>query len=1223
MITLRQLLQSRILILDGAMGTMIQRYNLTEEDYRGERFARLPGQMKGNNDMLSLTRPDIIQAIHARYLDAGADIIETNSFSANAISMADYKMENDVRELNLESAKIARAIADTYTSRNPDKPHFVAGSIGPTNKTASLSSDVSNPAHRSVSFDELYQAFLTQTLALIEGGVDVLLIETAIDTLNVKAALMAAEDAMQELGKEIPIMVSFTLSGKSGRILSGQTLEAALVSVSHAKLLSIGLNCSFGARDMKPFLKELGRIAPYYISAYPNAGLPNSLGQYDETPERMALQIQEYIDEGLVNIIGGCCGTSPDHIAHYADIVKGAKPHLPAGRDGLQPSSELVLAGLDVYHLPLSAGCFTVIGERCNVAGSRKFLRLIKEKKYEEALSIARQQVEEGAQVLDINVDDGLLEGAQEMTNFLNLIASEPDIAKVPIMVDSSDWNILEAGLKCLQGKSIVNSISLKNGEADFLQKAKKVQSFGAAVIAMAFDEQGQADTFERKIEVCERMYRLLTEKAGFHPSDIIFDPNVLAIATGIEEHNRYAEDFIRATEWIKQHLHGAKVSGGVSNLSFSFRGNNYLREAMHTVFLYYAIQKGMDMGIVNPSTTLPYEDVPVDLRNLIEDVLFNRSSGAVEKLMNWLTQHSEEQNGEANRRTAHADDWRTCPVGERLKYALVKGIGDFLEEDIREALPLYPNPVDLIDQPLMQGMNEVGTLFGEGKMFLPQVVKTARTMKKAVAILQPFIEAGRQANTAKAGKILLATVKGDVHDIGKNITSVILSCNNYEVIDLGVMTPPEIIIQRAKEEDVDIVALSGLITPSLQEMAVVAAEMEKAGLNKPLLIGGATTSSLHTALKIDPLYHGAVVQVHDASQAVPVAKQLLNDLTKADYTQEIKEKYNQLRTEGHKEKALVSLDYARKHRFQLKDAEYQNPKPRIEGAKVIDAIPVQIIIPYINWAAFLSAWKLPVKYAHFDALLLNGLPENEQTKAQEALQLIQDAKKTVSAWSETCPDMIRAIVGFYPVRVEDEALVVACNKGAVKIPVLRQQEKREDDTYKALTDFIRPQGDYIGFFAATAGATHKHCSCGCEHSDDAYQTLVEQTLCDRLAEATAEYLHEQVRKEYWGYSPDEAFTPEELLHAPSRGIRPASGYPSHPDLSLNFVLDELLQMSRIGIELTSNGAMNPTASVAGMYIAHPESGYFHIGHVADDQLADYAVKTGRSIEETKRWLGM
>lgn len=1209
MALLETILRERILILDGAMGTMIQLYNLTEEDYRGSQFTHLSGQMKGNNDMLNISRPDIIQAIHTKYLEAGSDIIETNTFNSTSISMTDYGMEAYIRELNLTGARIAREVADRFTLLTPDKPRFVAGSIGPTNKTASISPDVSNPAYRNITFDDLYRTFHEQIEALIEGGVDVLLMETAFDTLNVKAALMAAKDAMKESGKKIPVMVSFTIAGKSGRILSGQTLSAALASVSHANLLSVGLNCSFGARDMKPFIKELGRIAPCYISAYPNAGLPNNLGQYDETPEIMAGQIREYVEDGLVNILGGCCGTTPDHISQYVKIVEGNRPHQPA-----KENPNLILSGLDALEISPESN-FINIGERCNVAGSRKFLRLIKEKQYEEALQIARKQVEDGAQVLDINVDDGLLDGVFEMTNFLNLIASEPDIASVPVMIDSSDWNIIEAGLKVLQGKSIVNSISLKNGEEDFLNKAKKIKSFGAAVIAMAFDEKGQADTFERKIAVCERMYYLLINQAGFKPTDIIFDPNVLAIATGIDEHNSYALAFIRTVEWIKKNLPGAKVSGGISNLSFSFRGNNYLREAMHSVFLFHAIQKGMDMGIVNPSTSILYEDIPQDVLVLIEDVILDRYPEAADKLI----EYAQSNNDTSIQKKEKQDEWRGLPLEDRLKYALIKGNAEFLELDLTEALQVYPRPIDIIDQPLMSGMNTVGALFGEGKMFLPQVVKTARTMKKAVSILQPAIEAEKDENSTKAGKILIATVKGDVHDIGKNITSVVLACNNYEVIDIGVMVPPEEIIQKAKEYEVDMVALSGLITPSLQEMSFVASEMEKAGLSMPLIIGGATTSALHTALKIDPLYKGAVVHVKDASQAVPVANKLQNPEVKEQFIREIKEEYEALRKETSHQSELVSLDYAREHRLKIDHSKYKNPEPNTKGVRVIEEISIKEIMPYVNWAAFLAAWKLPVKYA--SATSRDEIEDSEKVKAEEAINLMDDAQKLLTNWIKENRKDLKAIIGFYPVKEKDESLVIE----GVTVPMLRQQEKRQDDQYKSLVDFIHPEGDYIGLFVVTAGEnTHSEaCDCGCQHTQDEYHKILEHILRDRLVEAATEYIHEKVRKEYWGYAPDEAFTPKELLKSPYRGIRPASGYPIHPDLSFNFLIDDLLTAKQIGVSLTSNGALYPTSSTAGMFIAHPDSVYFRIGKIDDEQLKEYAQKRNIQEEEARKWLGV
>ena len=912
---MQQLINERILVLDGAMGTMIQQYNLSEADFRGERFKDLPGLLKGNNDMLCLTRPDVIEEIHRKYLEAGADIIETNTFNATAVSMADYHMQAYCREINLAAARLARKIADEYTARTPEKPRFVAGSVGPTNKTCSMSPDVNNPAFRALTFDELSEAYREQMEALLEGGVDAILIETIFDTLNAKAAVLAAETAMQNLGRKVPLMLSVTVSDVAGRTLSGQTLDAFLASVQHADIFSIGLNCSFGARQLKPFLEQLARRAPYYISAYPNAGLPNSLGQYDQTPEEMAAEVKEYIDEGLVNIIGGCCGTTEAYIAKYQELIKDAKPHVPAPKPDY-----LWLSGLELLEVTPEIN-FVNVGERCNVAGSRKFLRLINEKKYDEALSIARKQVEDGALVIDVNMDDGLLDAAEEMTTFLNLVASEPDIARVPVMIDSSKWEVILAGLKCVQGKCIVNSISLKEGEEAFVEHARTVKQYGAAVIVMAFDEKGQADTFERKIEVCERAYRILTEKVGFRPQDIIFDPNVLAVATGIEEHNNYAVDFIKATGWIRRHLPGAHVSGGVSNLSFSFRGNNYIREAMHAVFLYHAIQQGMDMGIVNPGTSVLYTDIPSDILERIEDVVLNRRPDAAERLIETAEKLKAEKENSGEQQTASSHlAWREgTTIEERLQYALVKGLGDYLDEDLHEALAKYPDAVSIIEGPLMSGMNHVGDLFGSGKMFLPQVVKTARTMKKAVAILQPYIEAEKKEGARSAGKVLLATVKGDVHDIGKNIVSVVMACNNYEIIDLGVMVPAEKIVETAIREKVDIIGLSGLITPSLEEMVHVVSELERAGLDIPVMIGGATTSKLHTALKIAPVYHAPVVYMKDASLNAPVAARLMNLDLRSTFAEELESEYRELREKNKtKQVKTVSLEEAQKNKLNL-----------------------------------------------------------------------------------------------------------------------------------------------------------------------------------------------------------------------------------------------------------------------------------------------------------------
>lgn len=916
--TIQQLIRERILVLDGAMGTMIQQYNLSEADFRGERFKDIPGQLKGNNDLLCLTRPEVIEDIHRKYLVAGADIIETNSFNATSVSMADYHVQAYCREINLAAARLARRMADEFTALNPEKPRFVAGSVGPTNKTCSMSPDVNNPAFRALTFDELQAAYCEQMEALLEGGVDALLIETIFDTLNAKAAIRAADLSMEKTGRRVPLMLSVTVSDIAGRTLSGQTLDAFLASVEHADLFSVGLNCSFGARQLKPFLEQLASRAPYYISAYPNAGLPNSLGQYDQTPEDMAAEVKEYIEEGLVNIIGGCCGTTEQYIAKYQDLIQGVQPRVP-----VKKHAHLWLSGLELLEVSPEIN-FVNVGERCNVAGSRKFLRLINEKKYDEALSIARKQVEDGALVIDVNMDDGLLDAAQEMTTFLNLVASEPEIARVPIMIDSSKWEVIRAGLKCVQGKCIVNSISLKEGEEVFIAHAREVKQLGAAVIVMAFDEKGQADTYSRKIEVCERAYRILVDKVGFAPEDIIFDPNVLAVATGIEEHNNYAVDFIQATGWIRKNLPGAHVSGGVSNLSFSFRGNNYIREAMHAVFLYHAIQQGMDMGIVNPATSVLYTDIPQDILERIEDVVLNRRLDAAERLIETAERLKQEKEGTASQEGNASAQllWRNnTTVEERLQYALVKGLSDYLEEDLQEALSRYPNAVSIIEGPLMAGMNHVGDLFGSGKMFLPQVVKTARTMKKAVAILQPYIEAEKEEGARSAGKVLVATVKGDVHDIGKNIVSVVMACNNYEIIDLGVMVPAEKIVETAIREKVDIVGLSGLITPSLEEMVHVVTELQRAGLDIPVMIGGATTSKLHTALKIAPVYHAPVVYMKDASQNALVAAKLLNREQRPAFVEALNEEYQALR-EKNRQKTVqtVSLAEAQENKLNLWD---------------------------------------------------------------------------------------------------------------------------------------------------------------------------------------------------------------------------------------------------------------------------------------------------------------
>lgn len=1222
---IQQILSQRILILDGAMGTMIQRYRLSETDFRGTLFQNSAIPLKGNNDLLSLTRPDVIGEIHRQYLAAGADIIETNSFNANRISMQDYDMQSQVRAINLAAARLAREAADEFTAKTPDKPRFVAGSIGPTNKTTSISPDVENPMFRAVSFDEMKASYKEQMTALIEGGVDILFIETIFDTLNAKAAIVAATEIAEETQKQIPVILSVTLSDKAGRTLSGQTLEAFVASVAHAQPLAIGLNCSFGASDMKPYLKELGKIAPFYISAYPNAGLPNQLGEYDETPEKMALQIREFIDEGLVNIIGGCCGTSPAHIAQYANLIADKTPHQPA-----TTSEVLQLSGLEILKITPEIN-FVNIGERCNVAGSRKFLRLIQEKKYNEALDIARKQVEDGAQILDINMDEGLLDGATEMTHFLNLLASDPDVARVPIMIDSSKWSVIEAGLKCTQGKSIVNSISLKNGETEFLHHARKIQAYGAAVVVMAFDEKGQADSFERRTEICQRAYTLLTEN-GFDAHDIIFDPNILAIATGMDEHKNYAVDFIETVKWIKQHLPHAKVSGGVSNLSFSFRGNDYVREAMHAVFLYHAIRAGLDMAIVNPSQSVLYEDIPQDVRTIIEDVVLNKRHDATERLMAFAEKYKAEKTPE--KQTQQIQEWRTLSLEERLSYALVKGIEDYLETDLSEALNKYPRAVDIIDQPLMAGMNRVGELFGDGKMFLPQVVKAARTMKRAVSILQPTLESQKSSagGAQKAGKVLLATVKGDVHDIGKNIVSIILSCNNYEIVDLGVMVAPEKIVEAIRTENPDIVGLSGLITPSLEEMTVVAEEMQKAGFTMPLLIGGATTSRLHTALKIEPKYPlGVVAYVKDASQSPSAVANLLHPSLKKDFVEKLKSEYEQLReNQSEKETPLLSLSEARAKSFKTGDNDYLPFVPKVRNRTVLDTISIQTIIPYIDWKFFFHSWNLSAKFhsianvgmcGHCKAQWLASFREDERSKAQEASRLYDDAMEMLQKFVDLDVDYIKAVFGIYEAYSENDTLFF----GNKKFPLLRQQQKNDSDTYLCLSDFIAPKTsnhiDYVGAFAVTAGSGADYLLKKYENEGDEYAVLLMKSLLDRLAEAATEWLHEKIRKEYWGYASDENLSVAELFAVKYQGIRPAVGYPSLPDQSVNFDLHALLRSEEIGISLTENGVMYPNASVSGLIFAHPQSKYFAVGAISEEQLADYAQRKNIPSENVRKFL--
>ena len=1168
--TFESLLRERILILDGAIGTMIQRLGLTEEDFRGTRFASWPTDLRGNNDLLCLTRPDDIAAIARSYVEAGADIISTNTFNANRISMADYGMEALCREMNVAGARLLRRVADEVMEREGRKV-WVAGSIGPTNKAASMNPDVNDPGMRTVTYDDLYAAYAEQVEGLMEGGADLLLFETVFDTLNLKAGLDAATEVMERAGRRLPVMVSVTIAGKGGRTFSGQTLEAFVASVAHAPITTIGLNCSFGPRDIRPWLRELARISPWPVSCHPNAGLPDINGNYSETPGSMAEVMRGLVDDGLVNIIGGCCGTTPAHIAEYPGIVRGRKPRtVPA------PVRAMRLSGLEMLEVT-PEGNFVGVGERCNVAGSRKFLRLISEGALDEALAIARKQVEDGAPVIDINMDDGLLDTRTEMCRFLNLLAAEPDIARVTVMIDSSKWDVIEAALKCVQGKAIVNSISLKEGEEEFMRRARRLRRLGAAVVVMAFDEEGQADTFERKTEVCARAYRLLTEVAGFPAEDIIFDPNILAIATGIEEHDRYGLDFIRAVGWIKQNLPGAKVSGGVSNLSFSFRGNNPLREAMHAVFLYHAIAAGMDMAILNPAMKVTYDDIEPGLRTLLEDVVLCRRPGAADELAAWAASHSAKGDGP---KAEAREEWRELPVAGRVEYALVHGVETHLADDLAEALASGADPVELIDGPLMAGMNRVGTLFGEGKMFLPQVVKTARTMKRAVAVLQPEIDRRHTAapSGGKAGKIVFATVKGDVHDIGKNIVSIVLACNGYEVIDLGVMVSAETIVETALRERPDIVCLSGLITPSLDEMARVVSELRRAGLDTPVMVGGATTSRRHTALKLDPLYEGAVIHVPDASQNPLLAARLLNPATREEYIRTLKEEAREIReADGQARLAKSSLTIGEARALGDKVTE-PSPAPLHPGRHIVE-IKVGDVRRYFNPRAFMAAWSLPASLG--DAFGVHDCPacrrafveEKGGGKAEEALRLAADAHALLDRLEGE--DIIKGMVLLTEARGADEDIIFS--DGTV-IPTPRRMTPDSHGRCPALADFLTAGDDHIGVFAVRVDVGEMIARC--EAEGDSYGALLLQTVAHRLAEAASEWLNAYALRELWGLS--------EVT-----GIRPAVGYPVLPDQRLNLRLGAMLGMDAIGITLTENGAMHPSASVSGMYMPAPGARYF------------------------------
>jgi 5-methyltetrahydrofolate--homocysteine methyltransferase len=1205
-------LKKRVLVMDGAMGSLLQDYKLTEEDYRGEQHKNSRYEQLGNNDILSITRPEIISEIHRRYLEAGADIILTNTFNANRISQSDYNMQHLVYEMNITSARIARKAADEYIRENPLKPCFVTGTMGPTNKTLSLSPDVNDPGYRTVHFDDVKNAYREQAEGLIAGGVDILLLETIFDTLNAKAAIFAIEEIFQEKGIRLPLMISGTITDASGRTLSGQTLEAFLNSVSHADLLSIGLNCSMGAKDLLPYVKELSEKAPFHISAHPNAGLPNQFGEYDENPEIMSGYIKKYLDNSYVNIIGGCCGTTPEHITRFARLAQNAKPHIvnPVDR-------ETRLSGLEPLTIKRETN-FVNIGERCNVAGSLKFARLIGEKKYEEAVSIALSQVENGAQVIDINMDDAMLDAKKEMVTFLNLIMSEPEIAKLPVMVDSSKWEVIEAGLKCLQGKAIVNSISLKEGEKTFIDHARRIKLFGAAAIVMAFDERGQADTLERRISICKRSYDILTEKINFPPQDIIFDPNVLTIGTGIEEHNNYANDFIKTVEWIKNNLPHAKTSGGISNISFSFRGNNAIREAMHSVFLYHAINSGLDMGIVNPGMLQIYDEIFGELLGRTEDLILNRRPDATERLLEF-TEHVK-QKGKTEQKK---DDWRNLSLEKRMETALVKGITDFAEEDMAEALKKYQPALKIIEGPLMDGMNVVGDLFGSGKMFLPQVIKSARVMKKAVAYLLPYIEAdkARLREVGRKKKILLATVKGDVHDIGKNIVAVVLGCNNYEIKDLGVMVPVEKILDSAIEEKADIIGVSGLITPSLEIMTNIAKEMERRKMNIPLLIGGATTSKIHTAVKIDPEYSHAVIHVKDASLAVNVVSNLLTN--KKNFIESVKRDYKEIRKSRKKLKQpeYLTLEEARQNKLQPAWNDSTLYKPKFTGIKYLIDFPLEKIKEYIDWTFFFLAWNMK-------GLFPDILKDEKQGEA--ASKLFTEANEMLDEIIEYKMLKANAASGIWPANADGDDIILfeddSRQTEAGRFYHLRQQEKKKAGMPNfCLSDFVAPlesgKHDYCGGFAVTTGIGIEKWTKRYRKDNNDYKAIMLETLADRLSEAFAELLHEKIRKEYWGYAPDENLTKKELLKGKYQGIRPAAGYPACPEHSEKRNLFNLIKAEKIGIKLTEHYAMIPKASVAGQYFAHPESQYFGVGKIGSDQIADYAHRKKKSIKFIEKFL--
>ncbi|MDP9425964.1 MAG: methionine synthase [Actinomycetota bacterium] len=1217
----RDLLKQRIVILDCAMGTMIQSYELSEEDYRGERFADHPGDLKGNNDLLSITQPKIIRDIHEASLEAGSDVIETNTFSSTSIAQTDYEMQDLAYELNFEAARVAREAADNYSEKQPEKPRYVAGALGPTNRTASLSPDVNNPGFRNVTFDELAVAYKEATRGLIEGGADLLLVETIFDTLNAKAAIFGIQEYLEEEGLDVPLMISGTITDASGRTLSGQVTEAFYNSVRHTDPISIGLNCALGSKELRQYIEELSRVSEGHVSAYPNAGLPNEFGEYDESPEYMAQEIGEWAEAGWLNIVGGCCGTTPDHIRAITEAVER---HAPRKLPEVDPDEPRLtrLSGLE----PLNIGpdsLFVNVGERTNVTGSRKFKDLILSGDYDTALDVARQQVDNGAQIVDINMDEGMLDGEEAMVTFLNLVAAEPDISRVPVMIDSSKWKIVEEGLKRVQGKAIVNSISMKEGEEEFIRQAKLLKRYGAAVVVMAFDEQGQADTKERKVEISARAYKILTEEVGFPPEDIIFDPNVFAIATGIDEHNNYGVDFIEAVGEITARLPHAKTSGGISNVSFSFRGNEPVREAIHAVFLYHAINNGLTMGIVNAGQLGVYDDIDAELKEAVEDVVLNRRDDGTERLL----QIAEKYRDRGEEAEEEALEWRSWPVDKRLEHALVKGIADFAEEDAEEARQNADRPIKVIEGPLMDGMNVVGDLFGAGKMFLPQVVKSARVMKKAVAYLIPYIEAEKGEARKPNGTVIMATVKGDVHDIGKNIVGVVLQCNNFEVIDLGVMVPAAKILQTAKEKGADVIGLSGLITPSLDEMVHVASEMQRQGFELPLLIGGATTSQTHTAVKIAPSYEQPTIHVKDASRAVGVVQSLVSEGGgKAAYAKRIADEYEAVRTKhaGRRSSTRIApLRRARANRTQVDWEGYAPPKPNVLGVRSFEDYPLEEIRDYIDWTPFFHSWQLKASYPRiFD----------DPEKGEEAKKLFADAQELLDRIIEEKWLTARAVFGLFPASaLSNDSVEVYADESRTEVLTelhfLRQQKQKPPGRpNRSLVDFVAPKEtgleDHVGMFAVTTGIGADEAAQRFEEDNDVYNAIMVKALADRLAEAFAELLHRKVRKEFWGYAADEGLETEAIIREEYQGIRPAPGYPSCPEHTEKRTLWDLLDVDdNAGISLTESYAMTPGAAVSGYYFSHPESQYFGVAEIGRDQAADYAERKGMTMEEAEKWL--